>query len=407
MQEKITWVKNTLPKETKTAEYARSMGYMTTDEARKVNRFHMSIPRYEPTPLVSLPALAARLGIKALFVKDESKRFGLNSFKVLGGSWAMANYIAGKLGLDPARLTYEALTSAETKARLGQVTFYSTTDGNHGRGVAWSAKRLGQKCVIYMPKGSSRSRLENIRAEGAEATITDMNYDDAVRYAASQVKKDFSGVLVQDTDWPGYEDIPAWIMQGYGTVSFEAHNQLLAAGVARPTHIFGQAGVGSFDGSLHGYFANAYKDDPPLMTTVESSAADCLARSAAAGRLTAVGGDMPTIMAGLACGEACGISWQILKNHSSFFVSIPDWVTAKAMRTLGAPLPGDERVISGESGASTTGLVLSVLQYAEYAGLKEALGLDGNSVVLTVSTEGDTYPEQYERIVWDGEYASR
>jgi diaminopropionate ammonia-lyase len=354
---------------------------------------------------VSLPQLAKKIGIKALFVKDESWRFGLNSFKVLGGSWAMANYIAQLLKVPVDTLDFAQATSDATKQRIGDITFYSTTDGNHGRGVAWSARELRQKCVIYMPKGSSQSRLENIRKEGAEATITDMNYDDCVRYCAEQVRQDPRGVLVQDTDWDGYEDIPAWIMQGYGSLSYEAHQQLRELG-ARPTHIFGQAGVGSFDGSLHGYFANVYADKPPVMTTVESKEADCLARSAAAGKKVAVTGDMPTIMAGLACGEPCTISWQILKNHSSFFVSIPDWVTALAMRTLASPLRGDTRIITGESGAATTGLVLALLRNGEYAPLVRDLGLSSESVVLCVSTEGDTYPEQWERICWDGEYCS-
>jgi diaminopropionate ammonia-lyase len=300
------------------------------------------------------------------------------------------------------------LISDDVKKKIGDITFYSTTDGNHGRGVAWSARQLRQKCVIYMPKGSSASRLENIKKEGADASIMEMNYDDCVRYCAEQVKKDPKGVLVQDTDFEGYYDIPAWIMQGYGSVAYEAHHQLLEYGVPQPSHIFGQAGVGSFDGSLHGYFANVYSNQttPPLMCTVESKEADCLARSAAAGKKTAVTGDMNTIMAGLACGEPCTISWEILKNHSSYFFSIPDWVTAKAMRTLASPLKGDARIISGESGASTTGTVLSLLQYPEYAAIKKELGLDERSIVLCVSTEGDTYPEQWERICHDGEFPS-
>jgi diaminopropionate ammonia-lyase len=234
-----------------------------------------------------------------------------------------------------------------------------------------------------------------------------MNYDDAVRYAKEQAEKDPNGVIVQDTDWPGYVDLPAWIMQGYGTVSFEAHNQLLASGVKRPTHVFAQAGVGCFAGSVHGYFANVYADNPPVMCTVEAAVANCLSRSVeAGGTLVPVGGDMPTIMAGLACGEGCGISWQILKNHSRCFVSIYDWVTARAMRTLGAPLDGDPRVISGESGASTTGLVLTVLQDSDYRDLRDALGLNADSVVLCISTEGDTDPDRYRKIVWDGAYAA-
>jgi len=216
---------------------------------------------------------------------------------------------------------------------------------------------------------------------------------------------DPQGVIVQDTDWPGYEDIPAWIMQGYGTVSFEAHRQLLAAGYERPSHIFAQAGVGSFAGSVHGYFANVYRGDMPMICTVEAAVANCLSRSAEAGKLVPVGGDMDTIMAGLACGEGCNLSWQILKNHSTYFFSLWDWVTARGMRTLGAPLRGDTRIIAGESGAAPAGLVLSLLQDDDYAAIRAEMGLGADSVVLVISTEGDTDPDRYRRITWDGAWA--
>ncbi|MDR3312426.1 MAG: diaminopropionate ammonia-lyase [Spirochaetaceae bacterium] len=402
MKEKITWVKNTLPK----TDCAQSMTYLTEDAMLKVQRFHHSFPQYTVTPLVSLKNLARALGVKGIYVKDESFRFGLNSFKVLGGSHAVGRYIAAELGKDLSELDYPTLVSDQTKERLGNITFYATTDGNHGRGVAWAANKLRQKCVIYMPAGTSPSRLNNILREGADASIVDMNYDDAIRYCKTQVEQDRHGVIVQDTDWPGYGDIPAWIMQGYGTVSWEAHNQLRSAGVERPTHVFAQAGVGSFAGSVHGYFANAYPGQQPVMCTVEAAVADCLARSVrAGGTLTAVGGDMPTIMAGLACGEACNLSWGILKNHSDFFISIWDWVTAVGMRMLGAPLPGDTRIISGESGASAAGLVFTALRDAAYAGLRDELGLNGDSEILVISTEGDTDPDRYRRITWDGAYA--
>jgi diaminopropionate ammonia-lyase len=396
-----------------TTVYKRGMELLTEKAMDAVNAFHRSIPSYSVTPLVSLPLLAAKLGIKALYVKDESQRFGLNSFKALGCTWAMANYIAGKLGVDVRSLDFNTIVSEETRAKLGRVTFYSTTDGNHGRAVAWAARQMKQGCVIYMPNGSSQSRFENIKKEGADVTIMDMNYDDCIRYAAEQVAKDPQGVLVQDTDWPGYEEIPAHIMQGYASVSYEAYHQLQECNVL-PTHIFGQAGVGSFDGSLHGFFANVYgaAAKPPVMCTVEPLEADCCARSAEAGARRTVGGDMPTIMAGLACGEPCNISWSILQRHCSYFFSIPDWVTAKGMRVLSNPCPGpngapgDRRIISGESGAATTGLVVTMLMNEDYRALAREIGLDRDSVVLCVSTEGDTFPEEWQQICWDGAWQS-
>ncbi|MDR2094407.1 MAG: diaminopropionate ammonia-lyase, partial [Treponema sp.] len=357
---------------------------------------------YAETPLANLSRLAAYLGIKGLYVKDESFRFGLNAFKVLGGSYAIAKYIARRLGKDISEIDYAALVSNETKQKLGDITFYTATDGNHGRGVAWAANKLRQKSVVLMPKGSSQARLQNILNEGAQAEITDLNYDDAVRLANSRAAKDPNGVMVQDTAWDGYEEIPGWIMQGYGSMSYEAWNQLKAAGVERPTHIFIQAGVGSLAGSVAGFFANLFPHNMPINTVVEASAADCLYVSALAGKLTPVGGSLSTIMAGLACGEGNTIAWEILKNRARFFVSAPDWVAARGMRVLGAPLKGDPRVISGESGAVTAGLVLSLLRHDNYQDLREALGLNADSVALLFSTEGDTDPEKYRDIVWDG-----
>jgi diaminopropionate ammonia-lyase len=379
---------------------------MSLEEMEKAHRFHRSFPQYEETPLVNLSHLAAYFGVKGIYVKDESFRFGLNAFKVLGGSYAIARYIARQLGKDIAELDYATLVSDETKKKLGDITFYTATDGNHGRGVAWAANRLRQKSVVLMPKGSSRVRLQNILNEGAEAAITDLNYDDAVRLANERASKDPKGVMVQDTAWDGYEEIPGWIMQGYGSMSFETWRQLEAAGVERPTHLFVQAGVGSLAGSVLGFFANLFQDRPPVSAVVEASAADCLYRSALAGRLVAVTGNLQTIMVGLACGEGNTISWEILKNYGNFFVSAPDWVAARGMRVLGVPLKGDAKVISGESGAVPAGLLVTLMKNGEYRDLRDALGLNADSVVLLFSTEGNTDPEKFRDVVWDGEFPS-
>ncbi|MDR3146289.1 MAG: diaminopropionate ammonia-lyase [Treponema sp.] len=398
----MKWVKNTLPG----TDCRKALALMTLEEMEKAHRFHRSIPGYEETPLVNLSRLAAYFGIKGIFIKDESFRFGLNAFKVLGGSYAIARYIARQLGRDIAELDYNTLVSEETKKRIGDITFYTATDGNHGRGVAWAANRLRQKSVVLMPKGSSRIRLENILNEGADASITDLNYDDAVRLANERASKDPNGVMIQDTAWDGYEEIPGWIMQGYGSMSFETREQLRAAGVERPTHIFVQAGVGSLAGSVTGFFTNLLREKCPVITIVEASAADCLYRSVLAGRLVPVTGNLQTIMAGLACGEGNTISWEILKNHGNFFVSAPDWVAARGMRVLGVPLKGDTKVISGESGAVPAGLLVTLMKNPEYRDLRDALGLNADSVVLLFSTEGNTDPEKFRDVVWDGEFPS-
>ncbi len=402
MGSELKWVGNSMPK----TGAEKQLALMAPAEIKKVRTFHASFPQYSATPLARLDKLAAKLGLGGIYVKDESYRFGLNAFKVLGGSFAMAKFISQRTGRDIADLGYQQLTSPAVKKELGDYTFFSATDGNHGRGVAWAANQIKQHSVIYMPKGSSETRLENIRKEGSNASIVDMNYDDAVRLATAESAKTPNSVVIQDTAWAGYEEIPGWVMQGYGTMALEAAEQLKDYGVERPTHIIVQAGVGSLAGAVQGFFANYYADNVPVTTVVEASAADCIYRSAlkADGGIVNVGGDLVTIMAGLACGEANTISWEILKDKTSFFVSLPDYAAAWAMRVLGAPLAGDPRVISGESGAAGLGMLLDALANPAHADLKKALGLNESSRVLLFSTEGDTDPEQYEKIVWDGQY---
>lgn len=395
--EKIKWTKNEMPK-----TEDKYLNLMSDENINKALAFHKGFPQYTETPLAELKNMAEHLGLKNFFVKDESYRFCLNAFKVLGGSFAMANYIAEELGRDVSELTYDVLTSDKLREEFGQATFFTATDGNHGRGVAWAANKLGQKSVVLMPKGSTQIRKDNIAKENAKVTIEEVNYDECVRMANKMAEETENGVMVQDTAWEGYEKIPTWIMQGYGTMALEASKQLEALDNSRPTHVFVQAGVGSLAGAVIGYFANRYPDNPPIMVVVEAQVADCLYKSAIEkdGKIRFVEGDLQTIMAGLACGEPNTISFDILENHTSVFVSAPDWVSAKGMRMLGAPVKGDPQVVSGESGAVAMGLVATAMQNPEYKELRDALKLDENSTVLMFSTEGDTDPENYKKIVW-------
>ena len=321
--ETIKWAVNHMPK----TEDA-NLPVMALSEVEKARTFHESFPQYSVTPLVKLNHMAEKLGLGSLYIKDESYRFGLNAFKVLGGSFAMARYIAQQTGKDVSELPYQVLTSEALKKEFGQATFFTATDGNHGRGVAWAANKLGQKAVVLMPKGSTQTRLNNIRKEGATATIEECNYDECVRMAADMAARTEHGIIVQDTAWDGYEEIPAWIMQGYGTMVMEADAQLHEDGCEAPTHVFIQAGVGSLAGAVQGYFANRYPKTPPKVVVVEAESAACLYKGAVAGdgAIRIVDGDMPTIMAGLACGEPNTISWDILKNHpphpSIFLLSV-------------------------------------------------------------------------------------
>ena len=397
--ETIKWAVNEMPKTDDS-----QLQVMSLENVAKARAFHESFPQYSVTPLAKLDHMAAYLGLKEVYVKDESYRFGLNAFKVLGGSFAMARYIAKQTGKDVSELPYNVLTSDELRNEFGQATFFTATDGNHGRGVAWAANKLGQKSVVLMPKGSTQTRLNNILKEGAKATIEEENYDECVRMANAMAEKTENGVMVQDTAWDGYEEIPAWIMQGYGTMANEADDQLHEAGCERPTHVFIQAGVGSLAGAVQGFFANRYPENPPKVVVVEAEPAACLYKGACAkdGAIRIVDGDMVTIMAGLACGEPNTVSWDILRNHADAFVSCPDWVSANGTRIYSSPMKGDERVISGESGSVTMGLVAAIMTKPELKELKEALKLDENSQVLLVSSEGDTDPDRYREIVWEG-----
>lgn len=403
MTDGLKWTVNHVP-----GSDDKFLDLMSEENVTKANEFHKSFPQYSVTPLQKLSALASYLGVKGIYCKDESYRFGLNAFKVLGGSYAMGRYIAKELGRDISQLPYNVLSSDKLREEFGQATFFTATDGNHGRGVAWAAKRLGQKAVVRMPKGTTKTRFDNIAKEGAEVTIEEVNYDDCVRMAAAEAAKTEHGIIVQDTAWAGYEEIPSWIMQGYGTLVLEADKQLKENGVDRPTHVFVQAGVGSLAGAVVGYFAHKYKENPPVMVVCEASAADCLYRSAvqADGNLVNVTGDLQTIMAGLACGEGNTIGWDILKNHVTVFASCPDWMSAKATRIYANPLENDPHIISGESGSVPLGLAYTALHDEDAKDLKAALKLDENSNILVISTEGDTDPVRYREIVWDGLYGT-
>lgn len=381
------------------------ISFLDVKTARDIAAFHKSFPMYKATPFQPLSALAHQLGVKDILVKDESHRFGLNAFKVLGGSYAIGRVVADQLGEDLTRLPFERLVSDEIRDKLGSVTFVTATDGNHGRGVAWTANQLKQHSIVLMPRGAAEERVANIAAEGAKVSVEDCNYDEAVRMADDLAQKN-GYVMVQDTAWEGYEDIPRWIMQGYMTMALEMENSLKAM-KKKPTHLFVQAGVGSLAAAVTGFFANAYPgEDKPIITVVEPNVVDCIYRSAVANQRVLIGGEYFTIMAGLACGEPNTVGLKVLMDYADNFISAPDELAAYGMRVLGSPLPSDPQIISGESGAAPFGVVAKILADKNLAGMKEALGINRDSVLLFISTEGDTDRQGYRDIVWDGTYPS-
>ena len=375
---------------------SKAIELVSSGVKNSVAYFHQSLPGYRPTPLVKLTQLAKYLGISDLWVKNEASRFDLKAFKVLGASYAIGKLLAKDLRLDVNKFSFEQIVSQASN--IQNLTFVTATDGNHGRAVAWTAQKLGCKAVIYMPKGSSKVRLKAIQNFGAKASIISGNYDDAVRLAAKQ-SNEKGWILLQDTSWPGNEEIPIHIMQGYITLLTESYQQLEGKW---PSHVFMQAGVGSLAASLQAFLCN-YRDKPkPFFTVVEPTEAACFYKSMkmADGKPHIVQGDLDTIMAGLACGEPSEIAWEILKQNADAFIACSDQVAIKGMRILGNPLEGDDRVISGESGAVTTGLVYELLHNSMFHDLTEQLKIGADSRVLVISTEGDTDPEYYRKVVW-------
>jgi diaminopropionate ammonia-lyase len=344
--------------------------------AEEVARREISAwPGYAPTPLRDLQSIARELGLAAVAFKEEQHRFGLRSFKALGGAYAVKK-LAAAPGGPPAAVC-------------------CATDGNHGRSVAWGAREAGLRCVIYIHEGVSEGRAQAIRGFGAEVRRVGGNYDDSVRIAAADAARE-GWTVVSDTSWEGYQDIPRDVMQGYGVMVGEAIAQ--GGGGARPpTHVFVQGGVGGIAAATVAHLWERFGAARPRVVVVEPDKADCLTRSAEQGRVVHLSGDLDTIMAGLSCGEPSPLAWAVLDPGADAFMAIGDAAIAPAMRLLAA-----EGVVGGESGVAG----LAALQIAaREPAMRAMLGLDAASRVLLFGTEGATDPALYEALV--GESAER
>ena len=346
-----------------------------------IRRLHRSLSCYNVTPLIELK----NLGVRSIFIKDESKRFGLKAFKGLGGIWAIYYVISRELGLKNPTLDEIFAHRAEIR----DMTFITTTDGNHGKGVSWAAGLFGCKSCVYMPKGTVEVRAQAIRDAGsAKVTITDMNYDDCVKFTAQLAEKNHWH-LIQDTSLPNYEEIPAQIMLGYSTLAYEALAQM---NCVRPTHIFLQAGVGSMAGAIAAVFAENFKENPPRITIVEPAEVACFYETMRIGDglIHSATGNFQTMMAGLNCATPCELAWKILRRYAADSATISDDIAAQAMKTL-----ANLKIISGESGCAGFALANAAINSAELRGLLE---IDDNSIIFVINTEGATDPVNYERI---------
>ncbi|MBN36210.1 MAG: diaminopropionate ammonia-lyase [Rhodospirillaceae bacterium] len=357
-----------------------------TESRQMARRTIAAWPGYAPTPLVDLPGLAKELGVARIRIKHEAKRFTLKSFKALGGAYGVMRILQRETGA-----SIDDIMAGKVKDKVAGVTVCCATDGNHGRAVAWGAQLAGARCVIYLHSHVSEGREAAIAAYGAEIARIDGNYDDSVRQAAEDAKAN-GWIVVSDTSWPGYEEIPAWVKQGYTVIMGEAMEQL---GDDRPSHLFVQAGVGGLACAAIGPLWEDWGADRPFCTVVEPHEADCIYQSAVQGQMANGLGSLDTVMACLSAGEASPLAWAILQTGADAFITIDDHFSPGAMRRF-AYGGEDGPMVVGESGCA--GLA-GLMAMAADPLAREAVGLGPDADVLLIASEGATDPSIYEEII--------
>ncbi len=339
--------------------------------------FHQQMEVYSPSPLIELKELAKEFGVKNIFLKDESFRFGLNAFKGLGASYAISKL----LEKDP---------SIET--------FCTATDGNHGRGVAWAASLEKKTSRIFVPRDTTSSRIDAIESEGGIVERVNGNYEETSSYA--QIMADGNGwTLVQDNAFQGYEEIPAQIMAGYLTQVKEMENELHTAPKPKIDFVFLQSGVGSWPAAVAWYYLTRYGNNRPKLIIIEPVEAAGFLQSLIANERISPKGSFKTMMAGLNCGIPSSTAWDILKNTIDAAMAIEDDHTVIAMKKLHFPSEGDRRIISGESGAAGFAGFAALMTDPRYKELKTSLNISEKSTILFFSTEGATDPDNFQDIM--------
>ncbi len=342
--------------------------------------FHASLPGFAATPIRPAPHAAARLGVRSVWVKDESQRLGTPSFKILGASWATYLTVMAHLGRTPGPSPSLAeLRTALADAGAGP-TLVAATDGNHGRAVALMARLLGLAAIILVPAGTVAGRIEAIRGEGAHVRVVDGGYDDAV--AASAALADADHVVVSDTSWEGYTDTPRWVIDGYGTMLHEATDAIAAGSMPEPTLVLAQMGVGAFAAAVARHFAHR---PARLLVGVEPVSADCVTTSLERGELTTITGAQDSIMAGLNCATPSVVAWDDVRHGYDACTTVLDADAEEAIRLLAR-----DGIAAGESGAA--GLAGALAH-------RDGLGLGEEDDVLVFLTEGITDPVSHDRIM--------
>lgn len=349
-------------------------------------------PGYGETPLVALPSLAGQLGVAELHYKDEGGRFGLGSFKALGGAYAVARLLRAKLTAALGRdVSMDDVTSVAYPDLAAGITVCCATDGNHGRSVAWGAQTFGCRCVIFIHEGVSDARKTAIEAYGAEVRRCVGNYDDSVRETQDVATRE-GWFVVSDTSYEGYMEVPRDVMQGYEVMASEAFDKLTQA----PTHIFLQTGVGGMAAAVAALAKRRWGAARPRIVLVDPDQSACWLASYRAGAPTPVDGDLDTLMAGLACGEISALAWEILRDHGDAVMEVTDAAAVSDMRALAHPVGTDPAIVAGESAVAGLSGLRAALSDADTARL---LGLDGSARVLLFGTEGDTDAALYEQLV--------
>ena len=360
--------------------------------ARRVERFLERRDDHRPTPLVSLPGLAAELGVGAIHIKDEGHRLGLGSFKALGGAYAVVCLAVEAAERRLGRtIDIADWRSPDVAMAAAEMTFTCATDGNHGRSVAQGARMVGAACVVFVHAGVSAERTAAIARFGARIVQVEGSYDDSVVEASRTAERN-GWIVVSDTSWPGYDRIPRLVMQGYTAMLHEVARDLPEP----PTHVFIQAGVGGVAAAVAAHFSLLYGDARPFVIVVEPSKAACVHESAKAGRPVKVAPCTPTVMAMLECYEPSLVAWGILSRAADAFMTVEDEDAIAAMRRLARPLAGDAAVVAGESGG--VGLAALAKTVGDAAS-RRAIGLGSDARVFLVNTEGATDPAIYERLV--------
>ncbi|MEH6471104.1 MAG: diaminopropionate ammonia-lyase [Halopseudomonas sp.] len=360
-----------------------------TDAIRDIKTW----PAYAVTPLHSLASMAETVDVASIWYKDESQRFGLKSFKALGGAYAVARQL--QLALEQrigTRPTIAELLEGRWKTEVAELVVSCATDGNHGRSVAWGAQMFGCGCVIYIHRDVSEGRKQAMEAFDAEVIRISGNYDDSVRQADLDAKANHR-IIVSDTSYPGYMEIPKDVALGYTVMLSEIVEQLDGE---IPSHVFVQGGVGGLASAISGYFWDLWGNKRPRLVVVEPEKANCLQLSAKAGEPVVVEGDLETLMAGLACGEVSALGWQILATGADDFMTLSEEAVPATMRLLAKGYKQDPAIEAGES--AVPGLAAALLARNSEA-FAEALGLNAASKVLVIGTEGATDPELYQQLV--------